>query len=122
MAPRRAYEELSRADAIGYIQSSIVQKWLVRDKKGKLQQITPWAKIMMDDIQAITDAAISGASIAWLPDWLIRQQIAGRKLAEIMLQTPRLPLKFRLAVNKLVHQLPARLAFIAASSSERPKR
>jgi DNA-binding transcriptional LysR family regulator len=26
-------EELSRADAIGYIQSGIVRKWLVRDKK-----------------------------------------------------------------------------------------
>jgi DNA-binding transcriptional LysR family regulator len=91
---------------------------------------------MMDDIQAIADAAISGAGIAWLPDWLIRQQIAEGKLAEIMQnvqnitfpvhviwpQTPRLPLKIRLAVDKLVHQLPARLAFIAASSSERPKR
>lgn len=74
----------------------------------------------MDDLQAIADAAVAGFSIAWLPCWLVRQQLIKGELVRVMRdlpglfldahavwpQTPHLPLKVRLAVDRLASKCP----------------
>ncbi|MDF0606591.1 LysR family transcriptional regulator [Neisseriaceae bacterium TC5R-5] len=117
---------LREHDAAAYIRAGIAQKWQLIDSEGQLQQIRPKAKLLMDDMQAIADAAVYGIGIVWLPYWLVREQLAKGALREVMAAflsvsfpiqavwpyTSRLPLKVRLAVDKLLLQLPARLSLI----------
>lgn len=75
---------------------------------------------MMDDMQAVKDIAVAGGGIAWLPYWLVREQLVSGNLTEILKdqssgswpvyavwpRRPHLSLKVRLAVDKLVSALP----------------
>lgn len=89
--------------------------------------------MMMDDMQGIVDAISAGAGIAWLPEWLVRERLMAGKLVEIMRgesnlsflvnvvwpYMPYQPLKVRLAVDKLVAELPAKLALVPPPLSQR---
>jgi len=71
-------------------------------------------------MDAIADAAAEGFGLAWLPLWLIRERLATGQLDTVLnerpaflydchalwLETPRLPLKVRAAVDLLVADLP----------------
>lgn len=119
--------DLSQHQAVGYLRAGIVQKWQLRDDDNRLQEIRPQARILMDDMQAVTNAAVSGAGVAWLPYWLAREHVVEGRLVAIMRSYDSVdfpvnavwphaayqPLKVRLAVDQLVAQLPARLALIA---------
>ncbi|VEJ53282.1 D-malate degradation protein R [Pragia fontium] len=125
-------DDLSEHHAVAYIHSGILQKWQFIDEAGILQEIRPKAKIMMDDMQAVADAAMRGAGIAWLPYWLVREQIAQGKLKQVMKNTSgvnfpisvvwpytqRLPLKVRVAVDKLLAELPEKLVLIESVFDE----
>jgi DNA-binding transcriptional LysR family regulator len=116
--------ELGQHQAVGYLRAGILQKWQLRDANGHLQEIRPQARIMMDDMQAIANAAVSGAGVVWLPYWLVREQLADGRLVAVMRDCHSVdfpvnavwpyaayqPLKVRLAVDHLLAQLPARLA------------
>ncbi|MFX7446377.1 LysR substrate-binding domain-containing protein, partial [Acinetobacter baumannii] len=73
----------------------------------------PKAKLLLNDLQAIKNAALAGAGIAWLPDWLIQNELQDGKLVQV-LETmsstafpihlvwpalPFMPLKTRLAID-----------------------
>ncbi|WP_145564074.1 LysR family transcriptional regulator [Yersinia aldovae] len=121
-------EELNLHAAVAYIRSRKVQRWQFRDKTGTKKEFIPNAKLMMDDMQAVTNAAVSGAGIAWLPYWLVRELLVDGRLKQIQSitsdgiwpiyaiwpRTPHLPLKVRLAVDKLVSDLPERMAVVEA--------
>ncbi|CAI0759992.1 D-malate degradation protein R [Serratia quinivorans] len=116
--------ELGQHQAVGYLHAGMVQQWQLIDAGGSLQEIKPQARIVMDDMQAITDAAVSGAGVVWLPDWLAREHLAEGRLVAVMRDYGSVdfpvnaiwphatyqPLKVRLAVDQLLAQLPARLA------------
>lgn len=119
--------ELGQHQAVGYLHAGTLQQWQLKDAGGSLQEIKPQARIMMDDMQAITDAAVSGAGVVWLPYWLAREHLAEGRLVAVMRDYDSVdfpvnavwphaayqPLKVRLAVDQLLAQLPARLALIA---------
>ncbi|NLU16712.1 MAG: LysR family transcriptional regulator [Serratia liquefaciens] len=119
--------ELGQHQAVGYLRAGMVQRWLLRDADGSQQEIRPAARILMDDMQAITNAAVSGAGVVWLPYWLAREHLAEGRLVALMRDCasvdfpvnavwPRRayqPLKIRLAVDHLLARLPARLAQIS---------
>lgn len=118
--------ELGQHQAVGYLHAGTLQQWQLKDANGGLQEIKPHARIMMDDMQAITDAAVSGAGVVWLPYWLAREHLAEGRLVAVMRDYDSVdfpvnavwphaayqPLKVRLAVDQLLTQLPARLALI----------
>lgn len=120
--------ELEQHEAIAYIHSGRILKWQVKNERGEISEINPPARLIMDDMQAIKDAAIMGGGIAWLPYWLVREQLASGSLKEILkeyssaswpiyavwLRTPRLPLKVRFAIDKLVSELPGMMDVIEA--------
>ncbi|MGG4664492.1 LysR family transcriptional regulator [Providencia vermicola] len=121
-------EELKQHTGIAYIHSGHILKWQVKNKSGEISEINPPARLMMDDMQAIKDIALTGGGIAWLPYWLVREQLANGSLKEILkdqsptswpvyavwLRKPNLSLKVRIAIDKLVSSLPGMMDVIEA--------
>ncbi|WP_160621398.1 LysR family transcriptional regulator [Mixta intestinalis] len=121
-------EELKEHVAVAYIHSGRILKWRVKNQRDEIVEITPPARIMMDDMQAVKDVAVTGGGIVWLPYWLVREQLVSGSLTEILKEqssgswpvyavwprTPHLSLKVRLAVDKLVNELPAMMAAVEA--------
>ncbi|WGL97971.1 LysR family transcriptional regulator [Arsenophonus sp. aPb] len=120
--------ELAQHFAVAYSHSNRIQKWRLKDDNGGIYEFRPKTRLMMDDMQAIKDAIISDAGIAWLPDWLVRKELIDGRLKEIMPhageitfsiyavwpKTPYLSRKVRLIVDTLVNDLPAYMEKIAA--------
>ncbi|MFD1802684.1 LysR family transcriptional regulator [Mixta tenebrionis] len=121
-------DELKQHAAVAYIHSGRILKWRVKNQRDETVEITPPARIMMDDMQAVKDVAVTGGGIAWLPYWLVREQLVSGSLTEILKEqssgswpvyavwprTPHLSLKVRLAVDKLVNELPTMMAAVEA--------
>ncbi|HBP29619.1 MAG: LysR family transcriptional regulator [Advenella sp.] len=78
-------------------------------------------RLRLDDLHSLTDAAIAGVGLAWLPDWQLLQFIRTRQLnavlpklqllpTEIYIvwpQTRFLPAKTRVAIDTLLADAPA---------------
>lgn len=114
-------EDLHQHEAVAYIHSGRILKWRVQNERGETIEMNPPARIMMDDMQAVKDSALTGAGIVWLPYWLVKEQLLNGELKQILkaqssgtwpvyavwLRTPHPSLKVRLAVDKLISELPA---------------
>ena len=121
-------DELTQHAAVAYIRSGRILKWRVKNLSGEISEINPPARLIMDDMQAVKDIAVRGGGIAWLPYWLVREQLISSSLKEILHEqssgswpiyavwprTPHLSLKVRLAVDKLVSVLPEMMASVEA--------
>jgi DNA-binding transcriptional LysR family regulator len=106
--------------SINYLRADKVLPWQLADDEGSEHIFVPKSQINMDDLQAIADAALAGYGIAWLPCWLVRNDVKEGKLVPLLQQarkvrfdvqavwpqTRHLPLKVRLAVDELVACLP----------------
>lgn len=124
-------EDLGQHAAIAYTRAGRLQKWRISGAQEEMSELTPQAKLMMDDMQAIKDAALSGCGIAWLPYWLVRDALTTGALRTILTahhsghwpvyavwpRTVRLPLKVRIAVERLLSELPARMAAAEAPAN-----
>ncbi|AQS40886.1 MAG: Transcriptional regulator (precursor) [Candidatus Tokpelaia hoelldobleri] len=108
---------------LAYRQAGLVQKWSLDEAQGQPVFFRPQEKIVMDDFQALANAALAGQGISWLPHYLIGEKLNNGELVEILPQantmqfpvhaiwphTTHVPLKTRLAVDLLAKALPARL-------------
>ncbi len=113
-------DDLTQHEVFNYINAGVPHRWLIPDDDGKTREFVPESRLLMDELQAISDSAVSGFGIALLPCWLIEEDLQKGKLVRILrnyrenvyeshavwLQTPHLPLKIRLAVDMLVSRLP----------------
>jgi DNA-binding transcriptional LysR family regulator len=113
-------DALSQHEVINYINAGIPHRWIIPEDNGKTREFIPKSRLLMDELQSISEAALSGFGIALLPCWLIEEELQNGKLVRILrnyrenvyethavwLQTPHLPLKIRLAVDMLVSRLP----------------
>ncbi|MEZ2574738.1 MULTISPECIES: LysR substrate-binding domain-containing protein [Buttiauxella] len=113
-------DDLSHYEVFNYINTGVPHRWVINADGGKKSEFIPKARVLMDDLEAIADAAIAGLGIALLPCWLIEEELQNGKLVRILredldnvyeshavwLQTSHLPLKVRLAVDMLVSKLP----------------
>jgi DNA-binding transcriptional LysR family regulator len=118
-------EDLAGRQAILYRRIGLaVQPWLFpRDGEPPLE-VMPASRLRLDDLDAIADLAAAGAGLAWLPTWLVRERLQTGALVALFpeqpgflydayalwLQTPRLPLKLRVAVDALAAGLPRLMA------------
>jgi DNA-binding transcriptional LysR family regulator len=82
--------------------------------------VRPLARVRLDDLEAIAEAAADGAGLAWLPAWLVRERLETGVLVHVLpadagflydahalwLRTPHLPMKVRLAIDALAAALP----------------
>ncbi len=80
--------------------------------------------LMLDDLQAVADAAIAGVGLAWLPSWLIAHYVLRGQLEAVLPShrtqpapihviwptAARMPAKVRCAIDALVAGTPSCLA------------
>lgn len=116
--------DLARHRAILYGRPDRPRSWLFPQPSGPATEIIPPSRMHIDDVGAIRDAALDGHGLAWLPCWLIRDDVASGRLVPVLgdlaahvfdshalwPQTPHLPLRVRLAIDALAAALPARVA------------
>jgi DNA-binding transcriptional LysR family regulator len=112
--------ELKDHTGIVYGRHGQVAPWRVRGNDGKVHECLPASRLCYDDLQAIADAAVAGAGLAWLPCWLIAPHIRDATLSMIMDSelvlatdvyavwpaTRYLPSKVRATIDALVGEIP----------------
>jgi DNA-binding transcriptional LysR family regulator len=103
--------------------SGYSEVWRVREVDGVVHEIRVEPRLMLDDLQAIADAAIAGAGFAWLPCWMLTQHTRAGELALVMdsqrvlateihavwPKTRYLPAKTRAAIDALAAEIPRRM-------------
>lgn len=112
-------EDLSRHVGIVYGRSGLDAPWKLRSN-GTLTEVSVRSRLMMDDLQAITDAAIAGLGMAWLPCWMVYRHVQAGELERVLAsdlarghpihavwpKTRHLPSKTRALVDLLVEEMP----------------
>lgn len=116
-------DDLSEHTAIVYGRSGRVFPWHLRDDAGREFSPPINPRLVFDDLQAITDAALAGAGIAWLPCWLMAkharsgelelllygENVLAREIYAVWPQSHYLPLKTRMAIDALVAEIPGKI-------------
>lgn len=106
--------------AVLYGRPGRVRSWLFPRPDGASEEIVPPSRMRFDDLGTIRDAALARHGLAWLPCWLIRDDVAAGRLTTVLdhlpshvfdthalwPQTPHLPLRVRLAIDALAAALP----------------
>lgn len=119
--------ELGGHVGIAYVNGGRPAPWRLHGDDGRIVEAQISSRLRFDDLQAITDVAINGAGLAWLPCWLMAPEIRSGRLelvmnadqvvaTEIHAVWPRmthLPLKVRVAVDALVSEIPKLLGHVA---------
>lgn len=117
-------DDLARHRAMLYGRPGRIRSWLFPQPGAAPREIVPPSRMRFDDLGTIRDAAVAGYGLAWLPCWLIRDDVAAGRLATVLdalpahsftshalwPQAPRLPLRLRLAIDALAAELPAATA------------
>jgi DNA-binding transcriptional LysR family regulator len=127
------YRQLAGHTGVVYGRAGIIKPWLVHGATGDAHQVQPESRIVLDDLQAITDAAVVGMGLAWLPCWLIApyvqrgelelvangEQMLAAEIHAIWPQTRYMPAKTRAAIDTLVMETPVRLDYPPCASAAR---
>jgi DNA-binding transcriptional LysR family regulator len=117
-------EDFERHSAIVYARPDCDKPWRVTAPDGSTHDLRAPARLRLDDVQAILDAAVAGAGLARLPCGLMAQELRTGQLelvidsrqvlsTEIHVVWPRslqLPVKTRLAIDALVSHTPGLLS------------
>ncbi|MDE1996065.1 MAG: LysR family transcriptional regulator, partial [Rhizobiaceae bacterium] len=102
-------DDLAGHDLLPYAQTGDTKTWLFPREKGPDIEYIAKGRLHFDDLQAITDAAVAGLGIMWMPCWLVREQLSSGTLVPVLQtmsgltfhayavwpQTPHLPLRMR---------------------------
>jgi DNA-binding transcriptional LysR family regulator len=114
-------EDLQGHISIAYGRAGQTVPWPVRDASGNIREPRIESRLRFDDLQAIADAAVSGAGLAWLPCWLLAPHVRAGELVLVMdsqrvlatdihavwPQTRHLSSKVRAAIDALAAEIPA---------------
>jgi len=116
----QSLDELSQHQTVAYGRAGVAKPWLFPRDGAETIEITPSGRLRFDDLSAMSDAAVDGLGVTWLPCWLIRDRVREGKLVPLLLdgprlmiethalwpETPHLPMRVRLAIDALVAELP----------------
>ncbi len=116
-------DELSKHAGIAYGRLGRIEPWRIRDNSGQIQKPQLNNRFVFDDLQAITEGAVAGFGLAWLPCWLISKHLGKGELEIVMNhnnviateiyavwpQSHYLPIKTRTAIDALVAEIPKTL-------------
>lgn len=119
----RTIDDLTAHDAVVYRQGGVTFPWALRGGDGVDRVIKPRARVAMDDVSAIVDAAVRGMGIARLPRWLLATAVADRQLVVLFDEAsvvssdihvvrpagPFVPQRTRSAIDALLAEVPALL-------------
>lgn len=121
----RNVEDLNGHTGIVYGRAGQIAPWPVRDGAGSIREPLIESRLRFDDLQAIADAAVSGAGLAWLPCWLLAPYVRAGELILVMdsqrvlatdihavwPQTRHLSSKARAAIDALVTEIPVMMGY-----------
>ena len=107
-----------------YQRSERIHTWQFKNESGQLFDLPLTSRLIMNDLEVIADAAVAGMGLAWLPEWLIRDQLnqgqlvtvldefsgAGMACHAVWPDVSPLPLRVRLAIDTLIEKLPKTIA------------
>lgn len=113
-------DELTRHTAIQYGRGSDKCAWPVRDTDGTMREVRVGGRLVLDDLQAMADAAIAGVGLTRLPCWMLSHHVRTGELAMVMTSqyvlptgiyavwptTRYLPSKTRAAIDVLAAEIP----------------
>jgi DNA-binding transcriptional LysR family regulator len=116
----QSLDDLHQHQTVAYGRAGAVKSWLFPRDGAETIEITPSGRLRFDDLSAMSDAAVDGLGVTWLPCWLIRDRVREGKLVPLLLdgprlliethalwpETPHLPMRVRLAIDALVAELP----------------
>ena len=116
--------DLADHDCITYMRAGDIRTWMFPQESGAPIEFRPETRLRFDDLEVIADYAAAGMGLAWLPCWLVRDQVLSGALVKLLPdrprltfdahavwpQTPHLPLKMRVAVDLLAARLPKMMA------------
>jgi len=114
-------DALSAHEAVAYCRAGQVRNWPFPDGRGGTREIAMRSRIRLEDIDTIADAAAAGMGLAWLPCWLIADQVRAGTLVRVLEdvpgtgfdshalwpQAPHMPARLRLVIDVLAARLPA---------------
>ncbi|PKR90537.1 LysR family transcriptional regulator [Pleomorphomonas diazotrophica] len=116
-------EDLALHDCIVYRRQGRNERWRFPDESGGLRELVVDGRIGADDIETINEAALSGFGIAYLPCWLVQEEVTGGRLVGLLTSStegrradihavwpkaPYLPTRVRAAIDALAAELPGR--------------
>ncbi|WP_367317268.1 LysR substrate-binding domain-containing protein [Aeromonas simiae] len=122
--------DLAEHEGIAYLRQGRVLAWQWQ-LDGQWLSVRPTGRLQLDDLHVITQAAIAGFGLAWLPAWLARPHLERGAQREVLgslkgrrypinalwPHSPHLPLKTRMAIDWLASWLPERLACVAVAAA-----
>lgn len=117
-------EDLAGHRGIAYRCNAPRLEWELNDAQGRPHRARVASPLMMDDLQAVADAAIAGVGLAWLPSWLIAHYVLRGQLEAVLPSyreqpapihviwptAAHMPAKTRCAIDALVAGTPSCLA------------
>lgn len=117
--------DLANHTGIAYGRSGRIIPWRLSKQGDQDLASRVNIQLVFDDLQAIVDAAIAGAGLAWLPCWLMAKYTrqgelelvmdSGSMLAEeiyaVWPQSHYLPTKTRMAIDALVAEIPDMIGY-----------
>jgi DNA-binding transcriptional LysR family regulator len=123
VGPPLTLADLSQHMGVMYARPGWEHAWLFRDAEGQAVEVSLPSRVRLNDLAAVTDAAVAGAGLAWIPVWLAKPHLDGGSLIEVLCGQPsfsfenhavwpearHLPLRVRLAIDILAAELPAQL-------------
>lgn len=112
--------DLAGHAAVTYWRPDQVEPWSFPTADGSAFEVMPTARLRLDDLEAVADAAAAGMGLAWLPEWLVRDRLGAGALVRVLAaqpgivfdthavwpETPQLPMRVRLAIDALAAGLP----------------
>jgi len=116
----QAIEDLASHQAVVYRRSGRVRPWLFPRGPQNSIEIAPLHRLRFDDLDAIAETVAAGVGLAWLPSWLVREQLMSGVLVRVLpnepeylydvfalwLHAPQMPPKLRAAIDVLALELP----------------
>ena len=116
----RELDDLAAHQCIVYYRSGQHWEWRFAGRHGTPVTLQPPSRLLLDNYEAIADAAVAGFGLAWLPYWLVRDRVKAGALVQVLAdqssqaveyyalwpKAKHLPLRTRTALDELARQLP----------------
>jgi DNA-binding transcriptional LysR family regulator len=116
----KTIDDLETHTCIVYGRDGQTSQWRIRETDGRIRVPRIQSPLCMDDLQAIADAAVAGAGLAWLPCWLLARhlskseltlvmdsrRVVGAEINAVWPQSRYLSYKTRVAIDALVADIP----------------
>jgi len=116
----RTPEDLSQHNCLSYVNGSQQRAWRF-SVNGEVIGVRPKARLALDGGEVLRDAAISGAGLAFLPTYLVNEDIAAGRLLEVLADFVAPPVPISAIYPSRRHLAPKVRRFIdlITTSSER---